>query len=247
VTDIVVNADYSQVYVIAGDPHEPDSIVDPTWSNPLMSHEFGASTQIIVPREYGDIPFEVQMLDASPGDPDPEWDDVVELSLAPTDRIYLAGWGDNGIEPGFEVDPARSYRVRYSTMNWDEGQAIIEGEPYPDRYRLQFWPEEPSPGSVLVQRSKGGRYWLVTHAMNAVWGQHVAASPDAVKSESEQERLVGLVLAAVPGLATQIRNGDIPWSEQIGNRFTPDPVNAAASRALVARVAALPQFDGEES
>lgn len=248
---ITINADFSHFNVVAGDPLDPSSGIDPTWENGLMTYDSGLSVDVVVCQHWGSLPIRVELLDERPGAPESEWDDVAEISLARCSSIGLAGWAEDPTLT-LEVDEAVNYRARYSIAGTDLARTRTE-PPYLERYRLQFWPEVASSATMLVQRSRTGRYWVVSKVVQRVWVEDVqtpwvATGVRPEIDDAERDRLIRTVLHRLPGLAREIRRGEISWVYQIGSRFHDTGRPGEHERemtSLVQAIAASPEFDQE--
>src|SRR5439155_25113717 len=87
---------------------------------------------------------------------DEGWDDVVEVSFSTDEAtVVLMGWAGGSVDP-IALGAPGWYRVRYCAHGMDAGRdrdTRLDGEPAPDRYRLQFWPSPPAAHAVVRQGS----------------------------------------------------------------------------------------------
>ena len=107
----------------------------------------------------GDVPFAVGWHDTEPAIGD-EWEDVVELSFRPRQADLVLQTFQDFSE--LRLPTVRNLRVRYCVTGMDAGHqtdTTLEGEPAPDRYRLQLWPAEPAPEVIVRQTSATAAYW----------------------------------------------------------------------------------------
>jgi hypothetical protein len=107
----------------------------------------------------GTVGFTAELHDDEPP-LDDTWEDIVEVSYRPLARPTLSGL-DSSDSWNLELDLV-DYRVRYSAWGIDAGHQSappMDGEPFVDRYLLQFWPARPAPDRVLKETSKQAAYW----------------------------------------------------------------------------------------
>lgn len=123
---------------------------------------------------YGRVRFRIELHDAEPPPPAPEWDEVVEASFRPRAAVVnLLPWGDGPlaalplIADGQDTGPLPIHRVRYCAARMDEGRDPyagrnrddIEDDDYsylddrPDHYLLCFWPEDAMRADAVVRQT----------------------------------------------------------------------------------------------
>ena len=195
-TIAVVSVDYSQFYIQTGEPED----FEPLWLDDYglsLASEFAPGQFLMTcMRQWAELPVRVQILEQHPGEPDPAWGDVVEVSIVAGDRPAITGWG--GETPtSLPLDVGVSYRLRYLIKDADLARDDEPG----DSYWVQFWPAPIDPPRILVQESLAGIYW---HAAKGV--QFVN---EAVSTLPEGDRLnaaIDLALERYPEAAERIRN-----------------------------------------
>ncbi|MHA6668842.1 hypothetical protein ACX3O0_08220 [Homoserinimonas sp. A447] len=107
----------------------------------------------------GPIDLTVEVLDARPDAPAPEWEDIHELSLMlPEGQAYFNRpesfeRKDVGTITGHEKG---SYRARLHASGRDAAYDGVVESPV-ERHLVQFWKEPPTPLSVLSSRSQSGK------------------------------------------------------------------------------------------
>lgn len=95
----------------------------------------------------GEIPVRVVLYETPP--PLADWEEIVEVSFRPeTPDLTLRSFDD----AAELLLPVNDYRARWSATRMDAGKAqgVPDHEhPAVDRYELAFWPEPPSPDSIV--------------------------------------------------------------------------------------------------
>lgn len=98
----------------------------------------------------GRLPVAIELLDAPPGDPADDWEDVAEASVRlPSGRVAVRGF-DGG--PEFALG-APSARVRVHASGRDAQWDLIVDENTIERYLVQLWPADSAPAVTLRARS----------------------------------------------------------------------------------------------
>jgi hypothetical protein len=91
---------------------------------------------------------------------DPQWEDVVEVSVEFRSRtLGLSSFEDGA---ALELPESGWHRVRYSVSGMDNGRLMDTpdvGESAPDRYLIQLWPAAPKPDQVVSSGSETAAYW----------------------------------------------------------------------------------------
>jgi len=107
----------------------------------------------------GDVPVQVNVMDAAPGLGG--WEEIVEVTFQPEGtEAVLCGWASDPTV-SFQLD-APSYRVRWCASGMDEGKAqdvADETNPAPDRYAVYLWPAPVSGDAVVRRTSEVAAYW----------------------------------------------------------------------------------------
>jgi hypothetical protein len=146
-SEVIVRADYSQFYV------NNIGWLETEFTDTFLAHNFEGygNLKLVTARQWGEIPVEVQVHDARPAELDDSWQDAVEASIIAQELTTVSGWTperDDLLPPLIE---GTRYRVRYAIQSGDRAPE--------ERYRLDFWPEQPSPARVICQDSEFGRHW----------------------------------------------------------------------------------------
>jgi hypothetical protein len=100
----------------------------------------------------------VEWLDTAPA-LDPEWEDVVEVSFAPTQPDLTLSSFEYFVD--VRLPAAGELRARYCSRGLDAAHQsdnsldVLSGE----RYLLQLWPGPPAPDTILRQTSAYAAYW----------------------------------------------------------------------------------------
>lgn len=202
----VVGAAYSQIELHPGG----DGWVHGPVDLGLASDEFGP-VALTVPREYGQVPVEVQVTDAPPT-PATRWDTAVEWSVRTGDAVVVSGWaGDGSVE--VPAPPDVEMRVRYVVLDGQAARdALHAGRQLPgtDRYLLQLWPAPPAAPSVLRATAPWSQYWA--------FGADAARVVEAFVGVPDPERLDRVVDEALrghPDVLDALRAGDERYREGI--------------------------------
>ncbi|MEV4558031.1 hypothetical protein AB0K51_13675 [Kitasatospora sp. NPDC049285] len=86
-----------------------------------------------------------------PGEPGPEWESVVELSVYSSGELRLRAW--DGVEPAGAGNLAHAgrgwYRIRVQTRGRDRGREADTAARAVEEHRLTVWPAAPAPDLVL--------------------------------------------------------------------------------------------------
>jgi hypothetical protein len=127
--------------------------------NGLMGAAVPGQLSLITGLHTGDVPLAVGWHDTEPTVGD-EWEEVVELSFQPPQADLVLQAFQDSYE--IRLPAVRTLRVRYCATGMDAGHnadTTLEGEPAPDRYRLDLWPAEPGPEAIVRQTSEIAAYW----------------------------------------------------------------------------------------
>jgi hypothetical protein len=163
--DLVVEADYGQIYVWSEasdyysdreiDENNPPEIM--ALNDAVESGRFVGTCSglidIVVPGQWNfETPMRLEIWSGEPDDDRDGWDHEVDVDFdVPEGEVsFQASGGGRNIEAGI---PAGSYRVRVSGRGFTElGQAGAEGG---DSYRLRVWPREQGQPPALRKRWPG--------------------------------------------------------------------------------------------
>jgi hypothetical protein len=100
------------------------------------------------------------LTDASPGEPEEHWEDVVEVSIdvPPGTEVGWTSWAGEsggvlaGIAPG-------TYRLRVSARGRDTARVQEFADGQVDAYLLQLWPAASEPDAILRTTTQDAQYW----------------------------------------------------------------------------------------
>lgn len=111
-------------------------------------------------RQFGGSPVRCELLDAAPGAPDAQWEDVVEVSVQVPDGATPRWSSWAGEEEGALAIPSGTYRLRVSARGRDAGHDMgVDHDDPLDRYLLELWPAPMAPDAILRVTSADARYW----------------------------------------------------------------------------------------
>ena len=200
--DTVVGADFSQFYIrLPRAVDWPQRYVDTG-----LAWLFEGAILLITARQWGQLPVSVNLWSDRPADLTDDWGDVVEVSLPQTEGVFVGGWEqqpDDLLVPLLSNAP---HRVRYAIANMDDGDAFRAEPPYPERYRVDLWPEVEKPGAVMRQTSKAGRSWHVSRGMDLL--RHEIVERRSQTEEARLEEFAERSFASYPELLSGAASGD---------------------------------------
>ncbi len=148
--DLRLFADYFQFYVCDGS-YETDT--GTLWDEVTTDRMLAAGRDLIAVGTARNmfVPVKLKVLDGEPIDDFAEWDQVIECSIAfPSGTVIAFGCTEDPADgERIQVEP-RSYvaRVCYGNLS-DLSENGLEGT---DRYRVQLWPGEERPITVIKRR-----------------------------------------------------------------------------------------------
>lgn len=127
--------------------------------NGLVAASYPGGVYLNLGRRSGGSPVRIVLLDGPPIDPDPSWEDVVEVSttVPPGAQACWITWG--GGPAGELALPVGAYRVRVSARGRDEAQADECALKALDFYLVQFWPAPAARDEILRVGSADAAYW----------------------------------------------------------------------------------------
>jgi hypothetical protein len=163
--DLVVEADYGQIYVWSeASGYFSDAEIDQDNPPELMALNDAVESgrfvgtcsgliDIVVPGQWNfETPVRLEIWSGEPADDRDDWDHEVDVDfdVPAGDVSFQASGGGRTIPAGI---PAGGYRVRVSGRGFTElGYAGADGE---DSYRLRLWPREQDEPSALRKRWPG--------------------------------------------------------------------------------------------
>lgn len=161
--DEVVWTDYGQFDLIWDDDYGFDGDFDRFFQgqvNGLAGAATGGGLYTHFGRRSGGSQVRITLLDAPPADLDPQWEDVVEVSVtvpAEPTPIYSTWAGE---ESGPVALPPGTYRVRVNARGRDAGSGDGEdAEGVVDHYLIEFWAAPSQPDAILSTGSEDAAYW----------------------------------------------------------------------------------------
>lgn len=111
-------------------------------------------------RRSGGSPVRVVLLDAAPGDPGGEWEDVVEVSTVVPEGADArwCSWGGEGSGDLDGLTPGE-YRVRVCARGRDAGHDDEFADGPVDWYLVELWPASVTDDTILRTGSADAAYW----------------------------------------------------------------------------------------
>jgi hypothetical protein len=200
-----VNADYSQFYLrMEDEAFEPVDFFAPDAFAGLATVDNEGQVMFIAFRQYGAIPIDLEVLDAQPNDLSAEWQDIVELSIAPASEVRIEGW-DGGDGVGIGNEPGRCYRVQFAVANADLAETT-DTSSVEESYRIRLWPAEPRPPQIVRNESARAQYW--TFQRDAARAFEAVAHLDA---GTRTAAIIDVALREHPDTAQRIRSGAVAY------------------------------------
>ena len=124
----------------------------------LDGYDAAQTTRVIV-QENGftvltarnmDVPVTVVVADGAPDYDADTWDHIAEFSIAsPAGKLAIAGCTDYLPDAARIAVPAGTLRVR--TLFGDQTKLSEDGLDGEDHYRIEIWPDAPTPLSIIKQ------------------------------------------------------------------------------------------------
>lgn len=224
---VTVEADFSQFYL------RRDAVTDDSAKfakTHLTSYfEGNEDLQIVAARQFGNLPVEMRFFDKPAAQADDTWHDVVEFSIRATSATYLSGWEPRPGDIKLPLTPGIAYRVRYAISDMDVGRESRD-EPYPERYRLDFWPAPLEAARVITQMSQHGRYWLLSTRVSAIRDDIYARRAGTTENQRLSE-LADTAFGEFPDLLKDVRDGSGGgWMTSTAWRLTDDVVLHARAK-----------------
>ena len=176
----VVDADYNSFGINRGSAPEPlgvsfsDTFLTqsdirysmPADSGPIDEDDDDGSNMILLTAtQYGHLPVDVKVFDRRPVLLGQDWRDVAEFSMTADVGTTVSGWEADYGDLEVPLTAGLVYRVRYAISDMD--LADQGSEDVREKYRLDFWPEPPSPAAAITQLSTAGRRWAEAAATPA--------------------------------------------------------------------------------
>jgi hypothetical protein len=160
--DLVVSADYGQIYIyspevrredVAGDAYLA-ALDDATASRRFVGVANGL-VDLLTPGQWNwETPMRVEVWVAEPAEDTDEWDHEVDLDLDVPDGQLVFEASGGGPTVATDI-PAARYRVRVSGRGFaDLGHTGVEGH---DAYRLRLWPRTTDQAPELRRSWPGWR------------------------------------------------------------------------------------------
>jgi hypothetical protein len=156
--DLIVAADYSQIYICSAAEDETAAgaelaaLCDATESGRFVGVRPGL-IDLLTPGQWNfRTPLRLEVWSAEPPDDRSRWDHEVDVDLdVPDGRMSFQPSG--GGTPHWADIPAGTYRVRVSGRGFTElGHAGADGD---DSYRLRLWPRDQDKTPILRKRWQG--------------------------------------------------------------------------------------------
>lgn len=166
--DEIISTDYGQLDLVWSKDGGFDGDADRFFANQVNGLVGAADPKGVylnLGRRSGGSHVRIALLAAQPADPDEQWEDIVEVSVAvpPECQVQWKSWA--GETTGHLELPAGSYRLRVSARGRDIGAADEFAEDVVDHYLLEFWPAPPRQEDAIIRvGTDDARYW------HAEWG-----------------------------------------------------------------------------
>lgn len=195
--------------------------------NGMIGAAVPGELSMITGTHTGAVRFTVRWLEHEPGEPEPQWEDVVEVSFVPTERTLVLSAFEEFYD--LELPADGSLRVRYSARAMDAGHSDMADNP-PDEYLLELWPAPPAPEEILRETSASASYWhrMARELSPPPTPEEVAAAAEKARQEQEESRRQALLA-------------------QWGGRMPSEPMLALGGRAMHLAVRDRALFDGLET
>lgn len=167
VLSTIVSASFSQFYlrcseILAADAIDAETSVT-QGTNP-------GEVLFTSPIQDADLKVDVRIFDSRPPALNGTWNDVVEFSFRAGAESRLTGWEEEPEDLRLPLAQGKPYRLRYGIANMDTARTDHPGPVDPDApltglIAIDLWPAEILPAETLVQKTKAGRYWLISHGL----------------------------------------------------------------------------------
>ena len=161
ILDEVVHTDYGQFDLTWGDDLGFDGDFDKFFAgqvNGLAGASSGQGLYLNLAPRSGGSPVRIELCESEPA-LDPEWEDVVEVSITIPDDAEPRWSTWAGEDSGPLAIPPGTYRVRVNARGRDAGHAGEFAEESVDFYLPQFWSAPAAPDEVLRRTSADADYW----------------------------------------------------------------------------------------
>lgn len=199
-----VSVDYSQFYLRSLDGYfEMDDYDSPDVNVGLARADRHGNVMFTAFHEYGRVPVDIEVVSEEPADPGPDWQDVVELSIAPPDGVGLEGWEDGEGSLDLGLERGASYRVQYAVADAGLTREVGDDFEWIARYRIRVWRAPIGPPRLIRVQSNRARYWTVQLAASEALAKVANVAPG-----EKTEAIVRLALREHPDVAAGIRRGD---------------------------------------
>lgn len=159
--DDVVHTDYGQFDIVWSDDSGFDGDFDKFFAgqiNGLAGAASGEGLYLNLARRSGGSPVRIELCDAEPT-LEPEWEDVVEVSITvpeDADPRWSTWAGEDG---GALAIPPGTHRVRVNARGRDAGRDGEFAEESVDFYLVQIWSAPATPDEILRRTSADADYW----------------------------------------------------------------------------------------
>jgi hypothetical protein len=155
--EVPVHYRFIHVHPVGDVPSDADGVRG--HSNGLCAVAEPGALSLTIGLHTGQVPIVVEVLEGAPP-VDPQWEEVVEVSLFVDTTAYELSTFD--ASERLTLPDVGSYRVRFNASGMDlAGEVAVRSsdEPVLDRYRLQLWPAGPQPDAIVRQTSRMAHYW----------------------------------------------------------------------------------------
>jgi hypothetical protein len=183
----VVSASFSQFYLRNLNISKAD-VVDAETS--ITEDIDPGDVMFTSPIQDADLQVDVRVFDDRPAELEIGWKDVVEFSFRAGTETLLTGWEEEPGDLRISLLEGESYRLRYAIADMDTARTDHPGPVDPNNpitgiIAIDIWAQPVEPPRILVQETKAGRYWVISHGLQRL-GQ---ASHQRRAETTETERI----------------------------------------------------------
>lgn len=168
--EAIVGASFSQFYLRSKDASD-DALE--FGNGPIAYVVDPGEIMLTSPIQDATLAVKIRIFHERPKPLDDEWNDVVEISFRAGDSTAVTGWEQGEHDLPLPLVPGATYRLRYAIANIDQPveRHVEVGEveqPFADMVRIDLWQAELAKAELMVQRTRGGRYWVISHWLDTL-------------------------------------------------------------------------------
>ncbi len=197
----VVSASYAQFYLRCTNASE----LKPEYAESSITRAFApGELMFISPIQDADLEVDVHVLSEPPDPLDASWKDVVEVSFSAGAQTFLTGWEQEPDDLQLPLPEGEQFRMRYAIRDIDVASSSNHGPVDPSHpdvglIAIDIWPHSMEPGAVLVQETRGGRYWLIANGLERLRNELFGRKATTTEEERVTE-FADRAFAAYPDL-----------------------------------------------